>query len=362
LIPGQRYPALDGLRAVAVGLVMVGHYTHRTEIGTLGVGIFYVLSGFLITGLLLTDYRRSGAIHLSAFYARRAIRIMPAYYVFLAVAFVVLSRTASMPPTGTWWASGVYVNDFWSAFHYRPSTQLTHTWSLGVEEKFYLAWPLLLLVRIRKGRSVVLRSLAMTIVAVILWRLVLLAFAGLPLHRLAHYLQFAFEARLDYLSLGCALALLQSTGTWDRIQAAAAVRRSLPLVPITALGIVTLTFGRWRWWAISQSIEAVLIAGMLVLLLAARWQWLDHPIARYLGALSYSIYLYHMLAWFVAGELVLGEFARALLAAVVTLPLAAASYHLVERPFLRWRDRHLQTDRGALHDVRSSKRPRVRVV
>jgi peptidoglycan/LPS O-acetylase OafA/YrhL len=112
-------------------------------------------------------------------------------------------------------------------------------------------------------------------------------------------------------------------------------------VPIVALIALTLTLGRWRWWAVSYSIQVSLIAVTLVLLLGALWRWLDHPLARYLGALSYSVYLYHMLAWYLAQRVTHDPLGSGLLAVVLTFPLAALSYHLIERPILAWRDRRL---------------------
>lgn len=348
-----RYPALDGLRAVAVALVMVGHYAHRTEIGLLGVAIFYVLSGFLITGLLLAEYDRTGTVRLGAFYARRALRIMPAAYVFFLVAWLVLRKTEANPPTGAWLSSLFYYSDYWSALHFRPSTQITHTWSLAVEERFYLGWPVLLLLWRPKGMLTVWRWLGLAILMVWSWRLGL-SLIGLPADRVTHYLQFAFDCRLDYLALGCALATAWHTDLWRAVSNASQAHRWLPIIPVVALASLTLTLGRWRWWALSFPLEGALITAMLVLLMAARWRWLDHPVARSLGMLSYSIYLYHMLAWYLAGEVVTHPVLHGVLGALLTLPLAWLSYAFVERPALRWRDRRVPAQRTAV-------RPRVAV-
>ena len=93
-----RWPALDGLRAIAVSLVMVGHYAHLTPVGSLGVETFYAISGFLITWLLLREYAMTGVIVKRRFYLRRALRIFPAFYVFLLVCAAVLAGTRRMPP------------------------------------------------------------------------------------------------------------------------------------------------------------------------------------------------------------------------------------------------------------------------
>jgi peptidoglycan/LPS O-acetylase OafA/YrhL len=128
----------------------------------------------------------------------------------------------------------------------------------------------------------------------------------------------------------------------------APARRWLPLLPIIALVALTLTLGRWRWWVVSYPIEGTLIALMLLMLLAARWRWLDHPVSRYLGTLSYSIYLYHMLAWYLAGQMVDHPVLNGVLGAMLTLALAWLSYTFIERPALRWRDRRVPAQRAPL--------------
>ena len=168
--PGFR-PDLEGLRAVAVVLVLLFHAgVPGFDGGYVGVDVFYVLSGFLITGLLLREADRTGRIGLAAFYARRARRLLPAallvLLVTLAVSVVVLPPLQIPDVAGDAAASALYVGNVrfaWQATDYLQSAKaaspLLHYWSLGVEEQFYLVWPVLILL-VLWGRPLAPRRVA----------------------------------------------------------------------------------------------------------------------------------------------------------------------------------------------------------
>jgi peptidoglycan/LPS O-acetylase OafA/YrhL len=331
----SRYPALDGLRAIAVALVMVGHAGHWLPLGSLGVAIFFVLSGFLITGLLLKEVHHSDTIRLGRFYVRRTLRIMPAAFTFLFIAWLILHGGPANPPSGEWLASAFYYNDYYVAVHPRPGTQITHTWSLAVEEQFYLLWPALLLWRHPRGLGTVRHDLILAILAVWIWRGALTAVVP------PHYMQFAFDTRCDFLALGCLLAASQNTKPFRALANLAKEHRSLPLLPL--VGLVALTAAmmsvRARPLAISYPLEGVLIVLLIHHLLAAQWLWLDHPAMRKLGALSYSLYLYHLIASYLARQVWQETWRVSVVGSIMALALAWASYEWVEQPILRWRDR-----------------------
>jgi peptidoglycan/LPS O-acetylase OafA/YrhL len=337
-----RWTGLDGLRALAVMLVMIGHYGHRTAVGSLGVGLFYVLSGFLITWLLEREYLRSQRINLSWFYMRRALRIVPALYLFLLVNLLVLPRIGVHLGLDEWLASALYVNDYFSALHYRPSTALTHTWSLGVEEKFYVIWPPVYWISRRISLAMTRRLLIALFTIVVVWRAaLLLAFQVRP-----HYAQFAFDCRLDYLAAGCFLALMTTTSAAqgrlpDRARRHAAWAG---LYAVCGLAVLTATLSSWKWYWISFPLEYCLLAILLFSVTRVPdwigWRFLEWPLLRWLGTISYSAYLYHKVTWLLLRESALPALWCALAAGVLTTVPAAASYYGLERFFLRKKKRY----------------------
>src|SRR3984957_2745974 len=153
----QKYlPGLDGLRALAVTAVIAYHLGYGwAQGGLLGVGVFFTLSGYLITDILVGQFAASGRIKLGDFWMRRARRLLPALFVMLAVVTVWVNgfNRAFVPGyRGDVVASGLYVNNWWYIFQhdsyysrFAPPAPLDHLWSLAVEEQFYLLWPLLLM-------------------------------------------------------------------------------------------------------------------------------------------------------------------------------------------------------------------------
>ncbi|HET9720708.1 MAG TPA: acyltransferase, partial [Solirubrobacteraceae bacterium] len=150
-----RRPVLDGLRGVAVLLVIAEH-TGLLHNGFLGVDVFFVLSGFLITTLLLEEFQRAGRISLRGFYARRARRLVPALLVAVA-AFLVISAAADQSGFGDdvlAAAAGVtYITNILMALTPTWLPAVGHLWSLGAEEQFYLLWPVVLIAAIRRSVS-----------------------------------------------------------------------------------------------------------------------------------------------------------------------------------------------------------------
>ena len=169
---GQRYmPGLDGLRAIAVAAVIAFHLgLSWAPGGLLGVGVFFTLSGYLITDLLLGSWESSGGLKLREFWARRARRLLPALFVMLAIVTVwvaIASPSQLGPLRGDIGAASVYVSNWWLAFQhvsyfarFGPPSPLGHLWSLAVEEQFYLIWPWLVwlgLIWLVRRRSLALR-------------------------------------------------------------------------------------------------------------------------------------------------------------------------------------------------------------
>ena len=167
---------LNGLRAISV-LFVVFYHAGLPAPGGFGVLTSFVLSGFLITWLLLKEYGGSQDISFRNFYARRILRIFPAYYAYSALLLSYLflfHKPINIPQTI---AALLYVNDYYQAFQGDPNTGLSHTWSLAVEEQFYVFWPPVLILLLRHRR--VMSALVIIILTLWVYRIVLVLF-GVP--------------------------------------------------------------------------------------------------------------------------------------------------------------------------------------
>lgn len=339
---GKR-PALDGLRGVSILFVIAFHYRAQdhalpTRGGFLGVDIFFVLSGFLITALLLEEYHSSGAIRFGAFYARRALRLLPALFVVVALyvtwvalmdhraEHLVYREAVAAMAYGENWYHGL------SAFHAGHPEGLSHTWSLSIEEQFYILWPGLLWLLLRRGAR-----FATTVTA--------LALAAVPIVRLLEWhgngsvnrLYFSTQDRSDTLLAGCLLGLLLSNG-YIRGRASDVLRRLLPVAFAFSAFCLVFAFQRAAWiyeggYTVFAVATAIVLYGILELGFFRRL--LESKPLLWVGRRSYGIYLWHWPIFNVA----LDHWGHAKIAAPVALPLtfvaAWASYRWIELPFLR---------------------------
>ncbi len=337
----RHFPALDGLRAIAVFVVIMGHadYPIQHVPADLGVSVFFVLSGFLITRLLLREQRDTGSVSLSRFYARRTLRIFPAYYVFIAVSFV-LDATHGQRGSRALSASALtYTVNYFNAFHHHPDTSIAHAWSLGVEEQFYLLWPAAFLLMARRGARTIVRGTVVAAVCVIAWRAWLL-YRGVDVA----YLYNAFDTRFDNLAIGCLLAVIADRSAFAHVADLLARRPWYPLVTLAVLLGSRLVDARAYHYSIGFTVDAVLVAVFITQLLqlytSKLWSWIEHPVARYLGTISYPIYLYHQWGASVGRHLPgtgrPREFVGGVLATIV---IASTSYYVIERPFLSLKHR-----------------------
>lgn len=340
----QRHmPVIDGIRAIAVFLVIFYHAGFMFVPGGLGVLIFFVVSGFLITWLLLREYQRNGAIKLSRFYARRALRIFPAFYVYSALLLAILiglHKRVDWPQT---LASLFYVNNYYQAIHGDPGTGFSQTWSLGIEEQFYLLWPGLAVLLCARKRT--LATAAMVIIAAVwIHRAVLQFIFGVW----QGYFYEAFDTRLDHLMMGCLLAIglfnAPELPIW-RILCDGIWKPALTAMLLVGSVALENRFGAGYRDSIGFIADPVLVAILIPQLIAHRGRlataWLDSAPVRYLGRISYSLYLYQQIVLDPAQKL-LRHFPQPipLLGAIAALILTASgSYFIIEKPFLRIKDR-----------------------
>lgn len=339
-------PALDGVRAFAVLAVMVSHtFTPHTGGGKVGVLIFFVLSGFLITTLLLRERDARGSVSLRNFYMRRALRLFPAL-VLATVAYAIYAVIHFGPgdPLHTLQAipSALFYFTNWWAIAGGSTGYVTHYWSLSVEEQFYILWPLLLLAAYRwRGTRAVMWVAAAG--AVLSYAEKCLVYGG-PVR------QLGTDFAADSLLAGCALAAAavlyrDRVASWGRLLFFPAI---VGMVAAYMLGDSTGAAGHEAselfarlWWPIAVLGSCAVIAalhgrtapGWSVAVLGWR------PIA-YLGRISYGMYLWHILVLTWLDSHRLPGRAVLLLALVVgTVLVAALSYELVERRFLRMKGR-----------------------
>ena len=332
---------IDGIRAIAAFLVVFYHYGFQWCPGGLGVLVFFVLSGFLITWLLLKEESRFGKISLKLFYIRRSLRIFPAFYAFWFLwigTLVLLSKKFNVPQAIT---SFFYVNNYYQAIYGDPNTGLSHTWSLGIEEQFYLVWPLVFLLLKRDRTRIWFLSWA--IVAVWLYR----GFLVLVLQRHQGYIYEAFETRADHLLIGCLLALVlrrEMLGwLWRRVCSSALL--AWATVGLLVLSTIIANLATWRYRdTIGFAVDPVLVAVLIPQCIAAggkgfgaivNWRWV-----RYLGTISYSVYLYQQIVIGIVGKLTVPWPWLSLPVAVLSVIAAAsASYWIIETPFLKLKKR-----------------------
>lgn len=333
-----RRPALDVVRGIAILLVMVSHLRHgwRSE-GAIGVSIFFVLSGFLITALLLQEHRDRGRIDITAFYVRRARRLLPAMAVMLAVVSAV--KAAIGVP---WWGSLVSVATYvgnWAYIHGVRMTWVQHTWSLAIEEQFYVVWPVLLVLVLRLIHPVrLLPTLAALVLAStgVRWALYLHGASDLRVYE-------GTDTRADALLAGCAIAVLAHSGVrLPRIGPAAA---GLVLVAALALG---LDAGDVMHNVVGPTVGLPLGIVLLLAGLAARPGAASDPgrpapsarvglsrVVAWFGRRSYGLYLWSVpvalsAPYFFPGIGLGGK----LVLALVSIGIAELSWRLVEAPVL----------------------------
>ncbi|UUL77454.1 acyltransferase [Pseudarthrobacter sp. Fe7] len=359
LIAGRKH-ALDGLRTVAVAGVFFFHTaTESMPGGSIGVDVFFTLSGFVITLLIMKERIATGRLHLGIFYAKRLVRLWPA---LLALCAVIVAVGFLFPGSGWGGQAGfvlpaaAYVMNLAHFGMFGDSIAgetLGPTWTLAVEEQFYLVWPLLLLVMLRfwKVRTAAVATVALA-AAFVLNRFLLLN-AGEPLDRIYN----GPDTRADELLIGCALALLFTAvrhGSRVHDALVSVARWGAPAAGATLVAALFLLKepdapGAWftTFWTVGPTalalLSAVLIGGLVLQPAGFLARILSHPwLARPGRDLSYGMYLWHLPVYLLLMRLIPALPLRIALTAAVTVLLAYASFRFVERPLRVWANRKLE--------------------
>lgn len=362
----NRIQELTGLRCIAVMMVVITHAEHMTSggytgylaplralaNGDLGVVIFFVLSGFLITGLLQAEWRARGTISLRMFYTRRVLRIWPAFYVYL---FVVAGLAATgridvelrqtvYAALHVWNYSEVLGLGPANIAHPAGAWYLGHFWTLALEEQFYWFWPPVLLFVLRRNNRYIVPLLILFIPLV---RIV--SYFAIP--RLRGQLEMMFHTGIDPMLVGCYIALnrdwlkqrlerLSSNSVIPTVLVALLLV-AVPMAEVKAGGYWTATYGR--------TIESA-IAGLVIAVICVKPDFWFSRLLRtrvfvFVGDISFSLYLWQQLFTYPTSPVAFG-FPMCVVEALVA---ASLSYWLVELPFLRFKDRlgEMRRQRGS---------------
>lgn len=331
----KRIPTLDGWRMVSISMVIWGHLVnYRYAAGepslvsgylaTLGVKVFFVISGFLITTLALNEEASSGRLDVAGFYRRRVFRILPAYLFYLAAVLVLSLAGVIQQAVAGVGRAALFVCNI-------PGIECGwfagHSWSLAYEEQFYLIFPLIFLFVPRRHKAHFFTALHLCLAVVPL--LLLALFVPSPTVHAVSVLVSSFACISAGVLLGC------YRERFDTLP----IRHSLMTVCALAFVVACIVTGSGHYWHVGfdrrNAVEALalpLAIAWLIYQTTTRQSWcaalLELPVVRYVGKMSFSLYLWQQL--FTSAP-ALGQFSVWWM-----LPVAMASYHLIEKPFVRW--------------------------
>ncbi len=349
----MRIKSLDGLRAVSILLVVLGHsYAAAFEpkgapglavasLADLGVGIFFVISGFLITTLLLQELAKYGEISLKQFYIRRTFRILPPFYAYMVVVLVLMLCGAAVVTMRFWLEAVLFTRDYFLLGRDRWTSGI---WSLSVEEQFYLMWPACLAYfGTRRARNMAIGLIAIS-----------------PLIRIVSHMFFTanwgfaegltFHNRIDGLMLGCVLAILETDPKfyerYRRLLHPAAVAAAVVFLLVVS-PTLTGIFDRFYRVPIKYTLDNLAITYVIWFFVrnasSIGGRILNWGPIVHIGQLSYSMYLWGPVAAYLAHKsgLTHGSVSEALLTIPVLFGISEMSWRLVEQPALRLRGRSL---------------------
>ncbi len=338
-------PQLDGLRAIAVLIVLAGHIAHVPG-AFVGVVVFFALSGFLITSLLLKEWARNGTIALGHFYLRRLLRLYPALVALLVgylvwVALITAFGSTPQPDLvrralwGTMFAALHSVN-LAAATGDNVPPALTHLWSLDTLEQFYLLWPPLLLVLLRRGATTRrLIGVGVAVIGLVILNRIRLVLGGAPIPRV----YFGPDSNIDVVFVGCIAGIAFAEDSLPRL-----LRRPLPRNLLTGAAVATLgvtilhveIVDRWLYLG-PLTLVGVAATALVVCAVLDPASLLSRTLSIrplvYLGTISYGIYLWQQVIVFAIARF------PPVVEVGLSILMGALSWHMIERRFMRLRRR-----------------------
>jgi peptidoglycan/LPS O-acetylase OafA/YrhL len=314
----SRNQSLDVLRGVAVLMVIVHHYAAGVDsflhVGMVGVDLFFVLSGFLISGLLFSELKQTGDVRVRRFFARRGMKIYPAFYAFL---LITLPMTRAL-------GVGRLFNEAAFLQSYLPACW-SHTWSLSVEEMFYLGLPMIvvLLMRIRRLSAIPFLALGLIVLCG-----VLRSFVPPSAFAQAHM-------RCDALFAGVALAYYRHF----RAELFTKWSRSRWMLPASLLLLLPWILGNHSGPSPSNLALTSVVLAFSALVCWSQSIAIPAPLTAGIGAYSYSIYLWHMPLALFWGNIVANSVGGFLAYVALSIIVGLLASSIIELPMLRLRDR-----------------------
>lgn len=349
-------PVLDGVRAISILFVLIHHTEFITPIslsilrgGYVGVDIFFVLSGFLITSLLVEEFETTGTISFRMFYMRRVLRLLPAVGAVLlfsvAVGGVIGFNELGLNGWRVFSVVGYFTN--WVRAYETPDLWfLTHFWSLAIEEQFYLVWPLVLVGLLRSGLT--RRGILFSITALILCSVIQMAVlqsSGATVLRL----YTGSDTRAHSLLGGCLFSLALHWG-YIKIESAKRYQTFAQISLIILIASAFLVHISTRILYTGGSLIIAICAGILILGLvigdkSRLGALFSHPVMLWLGKRSYGLYIWHWPVFYLCSYLRRPAIAIpcGLIGALIA---AAVSYRFIELPFLRMKEKYSVTGKG----------------
>lgn len=336
-------PALDGIRAFAVIVVMMYH-ARFAKGGFIGVDIFFVLSGFLITSLLVREFDSHHRIDLRKFYLRRLLRLAPALILFLAafasMSMLMLNANQSRSNLVETFIALFYMSNWAWVFQIHPPQFLAHTWSLSIEEQFYILWPFMLIGLLRLSRSRRDVVLVITILALSSSMLrFFLAIEGSSVIRLYNGL----DTRADALLIGSLFGVIMSSNfISDRhhYQFERFLKFITPLSVIALLAFCVfasdqnIQFYYWQLFTV-ELLASIIILDVFLSRESIVTQMLTFKPLVWIGSISYGLYLWHFVIYKAMRLLGFHDMGVATIGTFLTFLSASGSYYFVERPCLQ---------------------------
>jgi peptidoglycan/LPS O-acetylase OafA/YrhL len=335
-------PELDGIRGIAILMVMVFHSNLAIlKGGFIGVDIFFVLSGFLITTLLLEEFNESNAIALKEFYFRRFLRLAPALFLLLSAVAIISSVFLNAVDRNDQLIDVIIslfnVSNWARAFSLHPPTYLGHTWSLSLEAQFYVIWPLVFVGMLKTSRF--RYHLALLGLILVLWgSRIYLAMSGASFERLYNGL----DTRMDMLLSGSLLAVFLRSNFVVLYQEKIALVFKY-IAPVSALLLLWISaVADWRelslyYWG--MPLIEILVCSIILNIRLVENSWLKNILSMkvfvWIGGISYGVYLWHYPVYALMTTLKFTNLTILLLGSAIAFMIAFLSSSLMEKPIIR---------------------------